>query len=140
MTDSYLFHMYLNKIGFEGKFISISLSTKTGSPVCEIRPSESCTEEELIQMQEIAATYNWGQPDFWVPQVEEFISQVFDALPPQGKLILSPYLNMLRTYINEPYRVKEMWSLIKASKFDWMTPEVEEQIVIIASKTNVVIE
>jgi hypothetical protein len=134
------FDSYLKNLGLGNKFLGVSNINKDGGRTCRIDFTEEATKEDQILLYQLRDSYNWDQPDFWCPKVEEFISQVFDSLPPQGKLILAPYLNMLRSYINEPDRVQEMWNLIKESKFEWFSPELENKILEVASRTNIVLK
>lgn len=135
------FDMYLRLNGFEGKFFGVANVNNDGGRTLEITPTTECTEEELAAMYAVRDSYNWDQPDFFMPQIEEFKAQVFAALPDIGKLEMAPVLMaMNEDFIDNPTNMQIYWSAFLANRPSWLTNEIAQQIDDIALACNIPIE
>lgn len=135
------FDMYLNIRGYTGKFVGLSNINKDGGRTCRIDPSETCTEEELQEMYSLRDSYNWDQPNFWIPKVKDFKEKVFTLLPDVGKLEMAPILMAMdNTFIDNPENMQIYWAAFLANRPAWMTNEIATQIDQLAATYNIPIE
>ncbi len=130
----YYLDCYLKYLGWTKRYKR--LEEKEG--VVDIIPSETCTEEDLKQLNDLKDSYNWEKPDWWMPQVKEFRIAVFNSLPAEGKVLLAPVLMSLTDeFISNPSSMQAYWGALVEMSPQWLDEKVIGDVLHAAQKFNI---